>query len=142
MVNTIQIIVDLLKDNWLPGNSNGIEPLITPIFEKKRVGGYDGIKTWIGVYLPADAEERVNDLGYNTVDRVEFLTIDIRSSENYAHVLLVRDEVKRILRVNRKATTGFQLVIVKRIRDLSDATRNMWRWILEIELQVYAEAVI
>ena len=141
MSDTIQTVVDLLNDYWIPGNSSGITPSISPIFDKKRVGGMGGEVTWIAVYLPAAADEAVNDLGYNTVNRIEYISIDIRTSQNYAHALLCRDEVKRILRTYRKTTTGFQLVIVKRIKDLSDATRKLWRWVIDIELQVYSEAV-
>jgi hypothetical protein len=141
MTDTIATIVDLLEDHWLPGNSDGITPSISAIYDKKRVGGYGGEITWISVYLPAAAEEEVNDLGYNTVNRLEHASIDLRSSESYAHVLHCRDEIKRILRAHRKTTTGFHLVVVKRIKDLSDATRKLWRWVIDIELQIYGEAV-
>jgi hypothetical protein len=140
MVDTISTVVDLLNDNWTSGNTDDITPTITAIFEKKRVDGFT-IKSYVGVYLPSAAEERTIDLGYNNVDRVERASIDIRTSESYSHLLNCRDEAKRILRANRKATTGFDIVRVTRLTDLSDATRKLWRWIIDLELLIYAEAV-
>jgi len=141
MADGLQTIVDLLNNNWDNANTDSITPTISKIFNKKRVGGLGGVVTYIGVYSPAASNENPIDFGYNTVERIEFQTVDIRTSNSYSHVLNCKDEVKRILRANRKSVSGFDEVVVRRINDLSDATRNLWRFVLDIELKVYAEAL-
>lgn len=141
MTDTIQTVVDALKDNWIRTNSDSIVPLITPIFEKKRVGGLDGVKTWIGIYLPDGETETPLGLGYTHVDRLAHATVDIRTSETYDHSLHCRDEIKRILRANRKGLGDFDLVQLMKATDLSDASIKMYRWIIEVQLTIYSEAL-
>ncbi len=131
--DALQIIVDLLKDNWNKANTDSIKPTIDKVFNKKRVGGF-GEKTIILVYSPSASEERPISLGYGYVDSVDHVSIDIRSSVSYAHVLNCVEEVRRIIHANRKTHSTFDLIVLNRINDLSDGTRKLWRFVIDIDL--------
>ena len=141
MGDTLQTIVDLLKDNWLLGNSDGITPEIDKIYNKKRVGGMTDPVTFIGVYPHAGANLKPIDLGYNNVSRDEHVSIDIRSSQSHEHLINCEAEARRIINANRKTVSGFDVAIVVLSKDISEGTRKFWHWVLEVDLIAYAEAV-
>ena len=140
MADTLATIVTILG-SWDSDNTNSITPTISKIFTKKRVGGISSTKTYVGVYLPMGSSWEPIDFGFNTNSRLEHVTIDIRTRESYAHLINCKDEAIRLINGSRKTASGFDVVKVREDKDASDGTRNFWRWTIELDCIVYAEAV-
>ena len=134
-MNTLQVLIDLISSNWNSANTDSVTPDFSVVYDKKRVGGLTDSVTWISDYFSGPENREALDLGYNFFTKTEFVTFDIRTSKSYSHSLNCRDEIERILLANRKSITGFDYLLIVRIKDLSDSQRKLWRWIFDVELK-------
>ena len=115
MADVVAQTVSLLDTDWITANTAGVKPKIDEIFDSKRfryskTAATDGDAVW--VYSPNFTQEPsgVNSTNVNTKDAI---TIDVRSMVSRAHIILLRDEVKRILGANfvtpvPRATTRYK----------------------------------
>jgi hypothetical protein len=113
-MDIIAKIVTLLQTEWIPGNTGDSTPLIANINEYKRISG-DTIMLYNISDVPKD-----NSSGASSKEETEVVALDCRSFKNYAQMILIRDEIKRISRANQVDPFSDQTYDIQDITDIQD----------------------
>jgi hypothetical protein len=147
-----RIISNILFAGWDPTRTDGVTPTIQPIYlapREVRAQEEDLILTY---NLPA--MERKQGYDYVFSYRSDPVSVDVRIARAHdtsaadsveairRHGLKVREEVKRVLYLYRKAPGyNYDEISPPRDHDLSDRTRRLNRWTIDTELIAYARAL-
>jgi hypothetical protein len=128
------LIYNCLNDNWNEGNAALPKFYYDDTIKLHDFGNYDAIK----IYTLHVAEKPIG-LGYTSYRNEVFLTIDIRSKSR-DRMLLCRDEIKRIIRSNRKSLTGFNIFKMTSERKVASYI-NYFQYVLEVNLLNYITTI-
>lgn len=128
------VIYNVLNDNW--NNSNAALPKFyyDDTIKLHDFGNYDAIK----IYTLSVDEKPIN-LGYTSYRNEVLLTIDIRSRDR-ARMIADRDEIKRIIRANRKTLTGYDLFKKTNERKVASYI-NYYQYIIEVSILKYRTVI-
>lgn len=138
MEDSLNKIVEMLKNDWNKDNVDNTQPIIEKIFAFKRLDL--GIYDYILVYQTSHVERPIG-LGYNFTDYEHIISIDIRTMHSRDRLIKLLNEVRRIIFKNRKGYGGYKFLSIERINDLSDKTIKMWRIVLDLKLWKVIEHV-
>lgn len=139
-VDAVSEIVSLLDTNWNSANTDSVKPLISAVYDVKRIGGLtskaDSVLVYEGVSIITDAD--ISGTSRNTETSV---SIDLRSFTSRARLFKDLNEVDRILWANILGTTNFDIIDLHNSRrtDLSDRSRKLWRVVYDVKLIKKAE---
>jgi hypothetical protein len=124
------LIYNVLNDNWNEGNAALPRFYYDDTIKLHDFGNYDAIKIYT-----LNVIEIPKSLGYTSYQNEVYVTIDIRSKSR-DRMLADRDEIKRIIRDNRKSLTGFD--IFKKTSERKQASYiNYFQYIIEVSLLRY-----
>jgi len=124
------LIYNTLNDNWNTSNAELPKFYYDDSIKLHDFGNYDAIKIYT-----LNVIETPKSLGYTSYQNEVYVTIDVRSKSR-DRMLADRDEIKRIIRDNRKSLPGFN--IFKKTSERKVASYiNYFQYILEVELIRY-----
>ena len=132
----LDTLTDTLSDNWISTNTNGEVPIISIITEYKRVDL--GIKSAILLYQVLRTEREAS-IGAIEKHIYEIVSIDIRTAQSRDQLLRLWAEVERIIDANVKSIDGWTFVRIKTIKDLSNGSIKLWRYVIDVEMRIIAK---
>ncbi len=128
------LIHDVLVNNWNINNAD-----LPKFYYNDTIKLHDfNLYTAIKIYT-LNVIETPKSLGYTSYRNEVFLTIDIRSCSR-DQMLATRDEVKRIIRANRKSLTGFNIFKKNSERKIASYI-NYFQYIIEVSLLNYITTI-
>ena len=131
-------VVSAISANWNPANVDGTTPTIDEIYDHTQIALQDG--DFVLLYsLPSSFDPA--DLNYTTEDKVDTVSIDIRTCDSRSRMIKLRDEVKRVLEVKRKTIDNYNHIKVIAGRDLSNRSRKIFRYVFDLEMLEFNKAV-
>lgn len=137
MTDVLNTIKDLLSNNWNIDNTDDIKPNVDVIFNYKRISLRNN-EDWILLYQAIGYSQDANGIGSTTKQIKDSITLDLRSMYSRAHTIKVKEEIIRILDTNiTNPATNYDVLKVTDVKDLSDKTIKLWRFIIEIEMEGY-----
>lgn len=149
-VDSSQVIVDLLENNWNDANTDSLTPTFTKIFEQpKNEIDFDKSRDYVLVFNPTTDGDEIGIGGTATENVFETMTIDVRSFGEYSdtggltddsHVRKVRTEIDRILKTNKTGAniSPFNtLSSIQQWQELNDRYRGIFRYVKTAELTQY-----
>lgn len=128
------LIYNCLNDNWNEGNVAKPSFYYDDTIKLHDFNNFDAIKIYV-----LNINETPKSLGYTSYRNEVFVTIDIRSKSR-ERMLLVRDEVKRIIRANRKTLTGFNIFKKNSERKVASYI-NYFQYVVEVSLLSYINTI-
>jgi hypothetical protein len=138
-VDLLADVKTLLDNNWVSASTGSRTPTINSVFENKRVDfSMGGSKDFIFLY---EGNEVDNDAGAGggAKHKVNPVFIDIRTMFSRNQVLLMRNEIERIIIANEKnpfaSNPFFDIADITSFQDLSDKSINLWRFLLTLKLE-------
>ncbi len=140
--DAIGVIIDLLNDNWDKSTTDNIKPVIDRIFNRKIQDLENN--DYLLLYELGETIDPFN-IGGTTFQEITGISIDARTSNKIdsisgvrGHVIKMREEVKRILKANlQDPALPFQLLIPRRVRDLSDKSVGLGRVVMDWDLKYW-----
>jgi len=140
----IDVVIDVLKDNWNRGNTNNYKPVIIDIAETgpERGKRLDLDRTdYIMVFETAHNEE-TPELLYDFVTTRINITLDARTMRSRRHQQLMENEIRRIIHTKRKGDgTNMDRLVYKTRTDLSDRTKILFRTTFQVEVVIFSELI-
>jgi hypothetical protein len=138
-VDLLSDVKTLFDNNWLSANTGSRTPTINSIFENKRVDfSMGGNKDFIFLYEGNEVDEDAG-AGGGAKHKSNPVFIDIRTMHSRNQVLLMRNEVERIIIANEKnpfsGNPFFDIADITNFTDLSDKSINLWRFLLTLKLE-------
>lgn len=131
MEDPITTLTDELSASWNSGNTDALTPTIGPIFNYKRIDVRAG--DFVLGYSVSH-EEMPKSVGYSHIDYIDVVSIDIRTAVSRAHLIKMRDEVRRVVYAKRKSLNGYKDIRIQRITDLSDKMIKLFRMTIDVRL--------
>lgn len=128
------LIKNVLSDNW--NTSNAALPIFyyDDSIKLHDYVNYDAIKIYV-----LNIIETPKNLGYTGFENQVYATIDIRSRDR-ARMLANRDEIKRIIRANRKSLSGYDIFKKTSERKIASYI-NYFQFVLEVSLLKYRTTI-
>lgn len=152
MINGSLFIKGLLSSNWNNANTASRTPQFSEYKDKKRLAGYKNYD-WVLTYKRTGTENirylsnLRRELDYN-------MSIDLRTNVSENQLILMAEEVKRIIRANVNyiiadatyGTIGQQIKLEPKIYTYFSNSENSelfhnYRQVIEINIKSYIEAV-
>lgn len=141
MADVANSAATLLSNDWNSANTGGVTPKIDAIFDYKRLhftktAQNDG--DWVLTYelVASQLPSGINTTHVNTEEPV---VVDIRTMVSRAHLILLRDEVKRIFGANYvepfSGATAYTEPELELQQDFSDRTKGLFRYVLNYRLK-------
>ena len=124
------LIYNILSLNWIEANAALPKFYYDDSIKLHDFGSYDAIK----IYL-LNVIETPKSLGYTAYRNEIFVTIDIRSKSR-DRMLLCRDEIKRIIRANRKSLPGYNIFKKNSERKVASYI-NYFQYVVEVSALSY-----
>ncbi len=127
----------LLEDNWNDANTNNRTPQISNIFDVKRVDLGANLKDFIFLRELTRMQE---DNGSGALNKriTTIVVIDIRTMYSYDHLILMRNEVERILnnaQIDPFGNQEYEISDITDEKDLSDKFVKLYRYEINIKFQ-------
>ena len=124
------LVYNVLVDNWDESNAALPKFYYDDSIKLHDFGSYDAIKIYT-----LNVIETPKSLGYTSYQNEVYVTIDIRSKSR-DRMLADRDEIKRIIRDNRKTLSGFD--IFKKTSERKVASYiNYFQYVVEVSMLRY-----
>lgn len=136
----VKVILDLIEDNWTSANTDAKTPTFMKIIDAKvypnNYGNYDIIYFY-------QLDNTVSSFALGRIDKeISTVIIDIRSDGNgitdkHAHLIKLREEVKRILRANYISATAigkYDTIQITSDSDKSDKMKQLFRCLINVEM--------
>ena len=140
----IDVVIDVLKDNWNRGNTDNYKPVIIDIAETGAERGkrLDLDRTdYIMVFETAHNEEPP-ELLYDFVTTRINITVDMRTMRSRKHFQAMENELRRCIHLKRKGDgANFDRLVYKTRTDLSDRSKKLFRMNYQIEVVIFAELI-
>ena len=140
----IDVVIDVLKDNWNRGNTDNYKPVIIDIAETGAERGkrLDLDRTdYIMVFETAHNEE-TPELRYDFVTTRINITVDMRTMRSRKHFQAMENELRRCIHLKRKGDgANFDRLVYKTRTDLSDRSKKLFRMNYQIEVVIFAELI-
>ncbi|MEW6295961.1 MAG: hypothetical protein AB1467_06800 [Candidatus Diapherotrites archaeon] len=134
----LETVLSVLETNWNNSNTDSITPDFFRSDERKTIGGLTSNKTQVSVYDPSNETENPISLGYNYVDRIQPVSIDLRTTHSRSHAVNAVEEIKRIIHLKRKTATGWDIMKWNGGRFVENYP-GYWHYVVEIQLIKYGE---
>ena len=142
-INPLDVIKTLLTNNWNDADTDSITPVIQKIYDRGKEEDLSR-NDYVFIYSVEESKSAVGIGNNPTANIDEALRIDIRvysKTGSDAHARKVKTEVERILHTNRVNPGGDNKFCELRsfgpINDLSDRTRKIYRYVLNVNLLDY-----
>tara|TARA_A100001391_G_scaffold181327_2_gene147215 strand:- start:13842 stop:14291 length:450 start_codon:yes stop_codon:yes gene_type:complete len=140
----IDVVIDVLKDNWNRANTTNYKPVIIDIAETgpERGKRLDLDRTdYIMVFETAHNEE-TPELLYDFVTTRINITVDMRTTRSRKHFQEMENELRRCIHLKRKGDgVNFDRLVYKTRTDLSDRSKKLFRMNYQIEVVIFAELI-
>ncbi len=128
------LLINTLSDNW-----NTTNAALPKFYYDDSLKLHDfNLYTAIKIYT-LNIIETPKSLGYTSYRNEVFLTIDIRTKSR-TQMLDARDEIKRIIRANRKTLTGYNIFKKNSERKVASYL-NFSQYIIEVSLLNYITTI-
>ena len=140
----INLVIDILNDNWNRGNTNGIKPVVIDVADVspergKRLDMRN--KDYVIVFETAHNEE-TPELLYDFVTTRINITLDARTMRSRKQQQLMENEIRRIVHLKRKGDgSNMDRIVYKTRTDLSDRTKFLFRTTFQVEVVIFAELI-
>lgn len=135
---------DLLTNNWNSANTNNRTPIITNRFEIKRIDfNLQGSKDYVLLRELTRVIED-NGSGANSKQITTIAVIDIRTTHSYNQMVLLREEVERILnnaQIDPFGNQEYEISDITDGKDLSDGLVKLFRYEINVKFQQLNVAV-
>jgi len=128
------LIYNVLNDNWNEANAALPKFYYDDTIKLHDFGQYDAIKIYT-----LNVIETPKSLGYTSYQNEVYVTIDIRSKSR-DRMLADRDEIKRIIRANRKTLSGFDIFKKSGERKIASYI-NFHQYIVEVSMLKYRTTI-
>jgi|TARA_Y100000004_G_C8884508_1_gene399091 hypothetical protein len=140
----IDVVIDVLKDNWNRANTSNYKPVIIDIADTgpERGKRLDLDRTdYIMVFETAHNEE-TPELLYDFVTTRINITVDMRTTRSRKHFQEMENELRRCIHLKRKGDgVNFDRLVYKTRTDLSDRSKKLFRMNYQIEVVIFAELI-
>ena len=140
----IDVVMDVLSDNWNRANTTNYKPVIIDI---AYTGAERGKRLdldrsdYVMVFETAHNEE-LPEMLYDFVTTRINITVDMRTTKSRGHLKLMEDELRRCTHLKRKGDgVNFDRLVYKTRTDLSDRSKKLFRMTFQIEVVIFAEAI-
>ena len=140
----INLVIDVLTENWNRGNTDGIKPVIIDVADVspetgKRLDMRN--RDYVIVFETAHNEE-TPELLYDFVTTRINITLDARTMRSRKQQQLMENEIRRIIHNKRKGDgTNMDRLVYKTRTDLSDRTKLLFRTTFQVEVVIFAELI-
>ena len=140
----IDVVMDVLSDNWNRANTTNYKPVIIDIADTGAERGKRldlDRSDYVMVFETAHNEE-LPEMLYDFVTTRINITVDMRTTKSRGHLKLMEDELRRCTHLKRKGDgVNFDRVVYKTLTDLSDRSKKLFRMTFQIEVVIFAEAI-
>jgi len=140
----IDVVIDVLKDNWNRGNTDNYKPVVIDIAETgpERGKRLDLEKTDYIVVFETAHNEETPELLYDFVTTRINITVDMRTMRSREHFQKMENELRRCIHLKRQGDhVNFDRLVYKTRTDLSDRSKKLFRMTFQIEVIIFAEAI-
>ena len=140
----INVVIDVLNDNWNRGNTNNFKPVIIDIADTGAERGkrLDLDRTDFVLVFETAHNEETPELLYDFVTTRINITVDMRTTRSREHFQAMENELRRCIHLKRKGDgTNFDRLVYKTRTDLSDRTKKLFRMNYQIEVVIFAELI-
>lgn len=140
----INLVIDVLTENWNRGNTDGIKPVIIDVADVspetgKRLDMRN--RDYVIVFETAHNEE-TPELLYDFVTTRINITLDARTMRSRKQQQLMENEIRRIIHTKRKGDgTNMDRLVYKTRTDLSDRTKLLFRTTFQVEVVIFSELI-
>jgi len=139
MTDYVALIVTKLGNDWLPANTSSRTPSVRKIIELTDFNLSNG--DFCGVYA-GDESEEPRFIGYNGAKWQTALSFTLSTAVSHAHLILMRDEARRVVHAARKTLTPNALWHWKRAIDVSDKRRGTYKYVCDTQLELPSELIV
>ena len=140
----IDVILDVLKDNWNRANTSNYKPVIIDIADVTPERGKRlalDRSDYILVFETAHNEE-LPEMLYDFVTTRINITVDMRTTRNRRQLKEMENELRRCIHLKRKGDgVNFDRLVYKTRTDLSDRSKKLFRMTFQIEVVIFAELI-
>ena len=140
----LDVVLDILKDDWNRANTDNIKPVVVDIADEgpERGKRLDLQRSdYILCYETAHNEE-APDLFYNFVTPRVNITVDMRTVKGRSRARKMENEIRRVIHLSRKGDgANFDRLLYKTRTDLSDRTKKLFRHTFQIEVITLGELI-
>ena len=140
----IDVVMDVLSDNWNRANTTNYKPVIIDIADTGADRGKRldlDRSDYVMVFETAHNEE-LPEMLYDFVTTRINITVDMRTTKSRGHLKLMEDELRRCTHLKRKGDgVNFDRLVYKTRTDLSDRSKKLFRMTFQIEVVIFAEAI-
>ena len=144
MVESIELVLTILDGTWNRGNSNQRKPVVMDIttLDPGRGKRFDLNRSdAVFLYETAHNEEQP-EVFYDFVNTRINITIDIRTVRGREQLMMMEDEIRRIVHLKRKGDgSNFDRLLYKTRTDLSDRTKQLHRMTFQVEIVIFSELI-
>tara|TARA_Y100001937_G_C6896742_1_gene231480 strand:- start:12 stop:461 length:450 start_codon:yes stop_codon:yes gene_type:complete len=140
----INVVIDVLNDNWNRGNTDNYKPVIIDIADTGAERGkrLDLDRTDFVLVFETAHNEETPELLYDFVTTRINITVDMRTTRSREHFQAMENELRRCIHLKRKGDgTNFDRLVYKTRTDLSDRTKKLFRMNYQIEVVIFAELI-
>jgi len=140
----INLVIDILNENWNRGNTSGIKPVVMDVADVspergKRLDMRN--KDYVIVFETAHNEE-TPELLYDFVTTRINITLDARTMRSRKQQQLMENEIRRIVHLKRKGDgSNMDRIVYKTRTDLSDRTKFLFRTTFQVEVVIFSELI-
>ena len=137
----LNLILELLIDNWQRGRTDNVTPIIKKVFDRKRIMVMTDTNSAVLVYEQRTMQETMG-LGVNPRMLRTPISIDIRvANTDRSRAIKMLREVDRIVAGNMKLSiSGWNILNPDRgWVDLSDKSIKLWRYVYDVYLEKHGE---
>jgi hypothetical protein len=140
----LDVVLDVLKDNWNRANTNNFKPVIIDIADTGAERGKRldlDRSDYVMVFETAHNEE-LPEMLYDFVTTRINITVDMRTTKSRNQLKLMENELRRCTHLKRKGDgVNFDRLVYKTRTDLSDRSKKLFRMTFQIEVVIFAEAI-
>tara|TARA_R100001443_G_scaffold18517_1_gene29477 strand:+ start:2907 stop:3356 length:450 start_codon:yes stop_codon:yes gene_type:complete len=140
----LNVVIDVLNDNWNRGNTDNYKPVIIDIADTGAERGkrLDLDRTDFVLVFETAHNEETPELLYDFVTTRINITVDMRTTRSREHFQAMENELRRCIHLKRKGDgTNFDRLVYKTRTDLSDRTKKLFRMNYQIEVVIFAELI-
>ena len=143
-MESIELLKSMFDSAWNRANTNQRKPVIMDIttLDPGRGKRFDLNRSdAVFMYETAHNEEQP-EIFYDFVHTRLNLTIDIRTVRGREQLMLLEDEIRRIVHLKRKGDgSNYDRLLYKTRTDLSDRTKQLHRMTFQVEMVIFSELI-
>ena len=140
----IDVILDVLKDNWNRANTSNYKPVIIDIADvtPERGKRLDLDRADYVLVFETAHNEELPEMLYDFVTTRINITVDMRTTRNRKQLKEMENELRRCIHLKRKGDgVNFDRLVYKTRTDLSDRSKKLFRMTFQIEVVIFAEPI-